>query len=131
MPPENQETVTSPDGAPERADAEVEIARSAHFTACPRSGKHFRVNRMLDGVKPALLAPGRSGLTPAAHMCGPDGTASSGRPSGNAHNPSGCSHIPEKLSRYPSMLVMVSNFPVLVPLRLTAGLFQQDPDTYL
>jgi hypothetical protein len=39
MLPENQETVTSPDGAPERADDEAEIARAAHFTVCPGSGK--------------------------------------------------------------------------------------------
>jgi hypothetical protein len=64
MPPENQETVTSPDRAPERIDDEAEIARAAQFTVCPGSGKQFRINRMLDGVKPSLLAPGRAGLTP-------------------------------------------------------------------
>ena len=57
MPPENQETVTSPDGAPERADDEAEIARAAHFDACPRSGKQFRINGMLDGVKPVYWHP--------------------------------------------------------------------------
>lgn len=123
MPPENQEALTSPDGAPERADDEAEIARAAHFAACRGSGKMFRINGMLDGVKPALLAPGRAGLTPEAHMCGPNETASSGKPSGNAHNPDGCAHSPEKLSRYPNMLGMVSNFPVLVRPSLADALF--------